>query len=500
MFSRILCFTKNISLNFLFTKKFLFFLVIIVAFVAFFHRLDEAPLSGDGIGYGQIAKEMTQTGDYLTPYHDGIPVFYTSKPPLIYWMMALSGKCFGFTNFSVKLPIAVLALMSVIIMFLFVSKYYDYYTAFFTSIILIFTQQYLHHARSCITDGPFATFFILALVCFWIATTEKKSFYYYLMSFSIGLAIMSKQASGLLIYFVILGYLLLSKDRKALKNIHFWLSFLLVPIIVLPWHIAMYKKFGTDFIKEYFYSTVNNIQGWGGNNPDNVNYDISIKKYSIFHEWYIYLQLLINNYWPWLPLLIYGFYKKLKNTKNIILNDNRKDIFVLSWALVPFIIFQIASKKNGNYLNPLYPAFALISAEVLTSFSQKTVQKIIKIFVAVSIVLSIVFIIFPMIPKTVDAQKLVDPVKLIPTINTVDKNEKIVIRQEDYFVFGSMFLFYDDRKNITLKDNEFEEKILETEKHYFASYKDDFMNNLLEKYKDKIKILAETKRTLLFTN
>lgn len=163
---------KNIDFDFLFTKKFLFFLVILVAFVAFFHRLNETPLSGDGIGYGQIAKEMTQTGDYLTPYHDGVPIFYTSKPPLIYWMMAASGSVFGFNNFSVKFPVAVLALFSIIMMFLFVSRYYDYTTAFFTSIILIFTQQYLHHGRSCITDGPFATFFILALVSFWTVVSS----------------------------------------------------------------------------------------------------------------------------------------------------------------------------------------------------------------------------------------------------------------------------------------------------------------------------------------
>lgn len=492
---------KNINSDFIFTKKFLFFLVIVVAFVAFFHRLGEAPLSGDGIGYGQIAKEMTITGDYLTPYHDGVPIFYTSKPPLLYWMMAFSGKILGFSNFSVKLPVALLSFLSIIFLFMFVTKYYDYITAFFASIILIFTQQYLHHGRSVVTDGPFALFFMLALFCFYIASNDKKSFYYYLMSFFIGLSIMTKQASGLLIYFVILGYLFLSKNRSALKNIHFYLSFLLVPLIVLPWHIEMYKRFGDNFVKEYFYSTINNVQGWGnGWTEDKVNYAMSAKKYNFFYEWYIYLQLLVNNYWPWLPFLIYGIYAKLRKTKDIIVNDKRRDIFVLCWALVPFMIFQIASEKNGNYLNILYPVFAVIAAEVLNSFSQKTVQKIIKILVAVSIFASILFIGFPIVSNGIDAQKLTDPIKLIPVVNTIDKNEKIVIRKEDNFVFSSMFLFYADRGNITLSDEDFETKIQESQKYYFASYKDSFMKDILEKYENKIKILAETEKTILFTN
>ncbi|WP_413854572.1 ArnT family glycosyltransferase [Candidatus Ruminimicrobium bovinum] len=490
----------KIKEDLLFTKKFLFFLIIVIAFVVFFHRLGEAPLSGDGIGYGQIAKEMTITGDYLTPYHDGVPVFYTSKPPLIYWMMVVSGKVFGFNNFSAKLPSAILAFLSVIIMFLFISRYWNYITAFFTSIILIFTQQYLHHGRSCITDGPFATFFILAVISFWIAANEKKFICYYLMSLFIGLAIMTKQASGLLIYFVIFGYIILSKDRATLKNIHLYISFILVPIIVLPWHIAMYQKFGMEFVQEYFCSTVNNIQGWGNGSPGKINYNISTGQYNLFSGWYVYFQQVINNYWPWFPLLVYGLYKKLKNIKIIIRENLKKDIFVLCWVLIPFILFQIASKKNGNYLNPLYPAFALICAEVLSSFSQKTVRIIMKIFIIVSISVSTLFICFPIVSKTIDAQKLTDPVKLIPTLNTIDKNEKIIIRQDDWFVFSSMFLFYADRGNITVTDNEFEDKIEEEKKYYFASYKDDFMTTLLDKYKDRIKILAETKRTILFTN
>ena len=120
--------------------------------------------------------------------------------------------------------------------------------------------------------------------------------------------------------------------------------------------------------------------------------------------------------------------------------------------------------------------------------------------VVVSIFASILFISFPIVSKSIDAQKLTDPIKLIPVVNTIDKNEKIVIRKEDNFVFSSMFLFYADRGNITLSDEDFETKILEDKKHYFASYKDSFMLDILKKYENKIKLLAETEKTILFTN
>ncbi|MDD5101919.1 MAG: glycosyltransferase family 39 protein [Endomicrobiaceae bacterium] len=472
---------------FVFTKKFLFVFVIFVAFIIFFHRLSEAPLSGDGIGYGQIAKEMSMTGNYLTPYHDGVPSFYTSKPPMLYWMSAACGNILGFNNFSVKLPIAVLAFISIIAMFLFVEKNYDINTAFFTSIILIFTQQYMHHARSCVTDGPFSAFFIFALISFWIANTEQKNWYYYLMSFFIGCAIMTKQVSGLFICFVIFAYILFARDFKIFKNYHFYSSFLLIPIIVLPWHIIMYNKFGMRFINEYFLSTVNNIQGWS-------------PKQSYFGGLYIYINILISNYQPWVLFFIYGLYIKFKNIKNIVVNNNKKDIFVLSWFLVPFIILHLTTQKNGNYLNPLYPASAIICAEVFNNFSQKIVKKIIMILILVSTILCVAYMCFPVIPLTLDSQKLRDPMGLIQTIKNIDIKEKIVIRQDDWFVFSSMFLFYADRHNITVDNNKFAQEIEYDEKHYFSSYKDDFMMNLLNKYKNKINILCETKRTILFTN
>jgi hypothetical protein len=63
-----------------------------------------------------------------------------------------------------------------------------------------------------------------------------------------------------------------------------------------------------------------------------------------------------------------------------------------------------------------------------------------------------------------------------------------------------MFLFYSDRGNITLTDEDFERTINGEQKYYFASYKDSFMKDILKKYENKIKLLAETEKTILFTN
>jgi 4-amino-4-deoxy-L-arabinose transferase-like glycosyltransferase len=61
--------------------------------------------------YIQIAREMLQRHDYVTPTIDGIRFF--DKPPLMYWMAAGSMRVFGTHDWAARLPLAlgVLALL-----------------------------------------------------------------------------------------------------------------------------------------------------------------------------------------------------------------------------------------------------------------------------------------------------------------------------------------------------------------------------------------------------
>src|SRR5882757_9877448 len=59
----------------------------------------------------EIAREMMQRHDYVTPYINGIRFF--DKPPLLYWMAAGSMHLFGIHDWAARLPLAlsVLALL-----------------------------------------------------------------------------------------------------------------------------------------------------------------------------------------------------------------------------------------------------------------------------------------------------------------------------------------------------------------------------------------------------
>jgi 4-amino-4-deoxy-L-arabinose transferase-like glycosyltransferase len=74
-----------------------FFLGLLPLFVRPLWEPDEAR-------YAEIPREMLATGDWLTPHLNG--VLYFEKPPLQYWLSAISMKLFGLTGAAARLPLA----------------------------------------------------------------------------------------------------------------------------------------------------------------------------------------------------------------------------------------------------------------------------------------------------------------------------------------------------------------------------------------------------------
>lgn len=65
----------------------------------------------------QIARNMLDSGDWVTARLDGVP--YLEKSPLVYWMMAASFRLFGVHDWAARLPIA----LSVVLLCVLVARF-----------------------------------------------------------------------------------------------------------------------------------------------------------------------------------------------------------------------------------------------------------------------------------------------------------------------------------------------------------------------------------------
>ncbi len=465
-------------------RKYEILFVALISFFNIFYRLNEVTLIFDDCYYAQKAKEMVRSHNYLVPtygykfnVHDGKPIFY-------HWVLAFFGSVFGFNNFAMRFGSAMMGFIGVISTLFFVSKYFNSYVGFISALVLTFTQQFLRHSRTAQPDVIFSVFFAFALWSFWMAHQENRPFFYCLMGIFVGFALMTRNIPGLLVYVVIFTYVLLAKETKILKDPHFYLGVLLSLAIFLPWHIWMIIKYKMEFVQPYL----------------GIILRLGFTEKDIYTPWYLIIERILLTYWPWLPFLVIGFYREIKmlTLRKYSNEETKKILFVLSWSFVPFLIFQMAKVKGGQYILPIYMPFAVVVARTFDTFSQSVKKKIIKWVVISLSLLTILHLVFPIAPKTLDHGHYEDIMKLIPTVKKI--NADIITTNEHFWYFSNGILFYADRRIIGNSEEEILDKINSNGKYFFVLFKDDFGNvtKLLKRH--KLNILGFTETVVLFSN
>ena len=62
--------------------------------------------------YALTAKEMVVTGDWLSPQIYG--QYWYDKPIMVYWLLALSFKVFGFADWAARMPSGIMGAASLV--------------------------------------------------------------------------------------------------------------------------------------------------------------------------------------------------------------------------------------------------------------------------------------------------------------------------------------------------------------------------------------------------
>src|SRR4029077_5602002 len=85
-------------------------IVVLVAAIVFLGCATSPPSLMDDVDavQAQIARNMLDSGDWVTARLDGIP--YLEKSPLKYWLMAVSYMTFGVHDWAARIPMALLAI------------------------------------------------------------------------------------------------------------------------------------------------------------------------------------------------------------------------------------------------------------------------------------------------------------------------------------------------------------------------------------------------------
>ncbi|HZX43599.1 MAG TPA: glycosyltransferase family 39 protein [Myxococcaceae bacterium] len=200
--------------------------------------------------YLQAAREMHERGDWLTPTVDGRPDF--TKPPLLYWAMALSFSLFGATLWAARLPVALAALALAWLAGRLARREVGDSAEPVAILVVGTCLGLLRYARVDLMDVPLALAIAIGLWALWRVAEGEAPRLLLVTGVAGAAAMLLKGPVGLLLM-VVPGVVYLRRSRLPRPGLP-WLigAAVLALLLAAPWYAAMASRHGEAFTGRFF--------------------------------------------------------------------------------------------------------------------------------------------------------------------------------------------------------------------------------------------------------
>jgi len=223
-------------------------IVLLYCIAAYFIDLMDV----DAAQYASIAREMTDSSNWMIVQHKGAD--YLDKPPLLFWLSALSFKIFGAGHFAYRLPSILATFLGLYATYALGKRLYDTKTGQLAALILASSQAWILFNHDIRTDTLLAAFCITSI---WqlVEYAETKKWQNFLFGFiSIGLAMLAKGPLGIVIPGIALSaYWLGQNQMKNLFRPEWMLGIIVILLVLSPMLIGLWQQWKWDGIYFYFW-------------------------------------------------------------------------------------------------------------------------------------------------------------------------------------------------------------------------------------------------------
>jgi 4-amino-4-deoxy-L-arabinose transferase-like glycosyltransferase len=330
--------------------------LLLVAFCGFlfFYGLGAFGLVGaDEPRYAQVAHEMLDRSDWVTPTLLGKP--WLEKPALYYWQAMVSFRIAGVTDQVARLPAALDAALLIAAIYFFLRRFRPG-SELDGALITASCAGVIGFAHAAATDMPLAACFAIALLG-WYAWYESRKLIY-LAAFYIFLALGTLAKGPIapaLAAIIIFLFVAVKRDWHAIPGTLWIPGIALYLAVMLPWYVAVQLRnpgFFRFFILEH--------------NLARFSEDI----YHHSRPFWFYLPVFFLAMMPWALVLVLAIVERIR----LIWFEGERDfsspkvslqLFLLIWMLVPILFFSASQSKLPGYILPAVPAGALVVAGYL---------------------------------------------------------------------------------------------------------------------------------------
>ena len=291
--------------------------------------------------YAEVSREMLTLG-WLIP-HWNYQV-WLEKPPLMLWITAVLYRGFGVSELTARLGSALSGVGLVVLLHSWLERRRNLLTAWLSTVMLLACFGFLHICRVGEMDTLLSLGCVLGLIGLGELTCSNPRGWLLFWS-GAAIAVMTKGAASVTLF--IAAVLLLVTGRwparhNTIRRAEFWFGALLFLALTVPWHLAMYLRFGHSFLAEYlgFHVLSRATEQIEGHST----------------HWWFYLKVLLVSAPPF--ALLYPF-AALRSLRTGLLRA-----FAL-FGLVELIFFTAVQTRLPHYIAPAYPAFTVVTADLL---------------------------------------------------------------------------------------------------------------------------------------
>jgi len=302
----------------------------------------------------EIAREFLEGPSLIVNHLNGQEDL--DKPALYYWVIALVSKIAPSWELAARLPSIVSIFLIALAIYLIQAPTDPPMFFPLTCFIMAASPKVLLMSQTARMDMLFTAACFGAMVGFylyWEKAQEKIEDVGSPISFFIlaaGAVMLKGPVGAILTFCPVVVFLCINRKWRMVKRVFLSKGIVVFLALILPWYLAATLE--TDFRFFHRFILEENLSRFTSLIPGGAYKDFS---HHPINRYFIYF---LVGFFPWSMIWPFWVYDVIRNWKK---KDGRIRLFFIYFAFV-FIFFTLAISKRSDYILPLYPAGALITA------------------------------------------------------------------------------------------------------------------------------------------
>lgn len=307
----------------------------------------------------QAAREMRDAGTWIVPTFNY--ELRTAKPVMLYWFQRASYAAFGVNEFAARFPSVLAGWLAVLLTYELARRMFSRSTALLAGVVLVSAVQFALLAHAATPDATLLLFTCLTFLAFWIGHENGSRAWWGPTAAACGLAVLTKGPIGVALPgLIFLIYFAWNRELRRLLDRRIVFAALVFLLVAGPWYGLVSNETRGEWVKAFIGRE--NLQ----------RFSSPMDQHS--GPFYYYIAALPVMFAPWSAFLLAVLWYGARGTgRDIDLSrETRAHRFLVSWFLAYLIVFSSAATKLPNYIFPLYPALAILTARFLIAWRDQT--------------------------------------------------------------------------------------------------------------------------------